>query len=149
MFYNEADQQSCTQLDMCDVVEQPLEHILIIDDDFDQTEVLAHRFRKQGYNVSVATTFCDGLATAKAEHPNVVVLDLGLPDGDGLDICTELSGERTTADIPVITVSGMERPDIVRTAREAGCQYYVRKPYDPNALLILVQHAITEARDWC
>ena len=50
--------------------------------------------------------------------------------------------------IPVIILSGMERPDIIRRSRAAGCQYFVRKPYDPNALLILVQHAIGETRGW-
>jgi len=42
----------------------------------------------------------------------------------------------------------MEKPSIVRQARAAGCQYYVRKPYDPNALLLLVQNAISESKDW-
>jgi len=46
--------------------------------------------------------------------------------------------------IPVIVLSGMERPDVIRRSRAAGCLYYVRKPYDPNALLILINHAIGE-----
>jgi CheY-like chemotaxis protein len=45
----------------------------------------------------------------------------------------------------VIIVSGMERHDVVRSARAAGSQYYVRKPYDPSALLILIERAIDEA----
>jgi AmiR/NasT family two-component response regulator len=42
----------------------------------------------------------------------------------------------------------MERPDIIRSARSAGCQYYVRKPYDPNALLLVVETAIAEGKAW-
>ncbi len=52
-----------------------------------------------------------------------------------------------TCDIPVIVVSGMESPDVIRRSRAAGCYYYLRKPYDPNALLTLIQQAIDEARD--
>ena len=54
----------------------------------------------------------------------------------------------TLPDIPVIIVSGDDKPDVVRKARAAGCHFYVRKPYDPNALLTLSRTAIAESRDW-
>jgi CheY-like chemotaxis protein len=75
-------------------------------------------------------------------------MDLRLPDADGLDLCQQLDESPSTCGIPVIVLSGMERPDIIRRAREVGCQYYVRKPYDPNALLLLIQHALREADDY-
>jgi CheY-like chemotaxis protein len=78
----------------------------------------------------------------------LILLDLRLPDADGFSVCQELADSSETCAIPVIILSGMERPDIIRRSRAAGCQYFVRKPYDPNALLILVQHAIGEARNW-
>jgi twitching motility two-component system response regulator PilH len=80
--------------------------------------------------------------------PSLVLLDLRLPDADGFNVCQELADASETCTIPVIILSGMERPDIIRRSRAAGCQYYVRKPYDPNALLILVQHAIGESKAW-
>ena len=66
----------------------------------------------------------------------------------GFDVCQQLADDPQTCSIPVIILSGMERPDIIRRARSSGCQYFVRKPYDPNALLVLIQSAIGEADKW-
>jgi CheY-like chemotaxis protein len=124
------------------------QRILIIDDDDAMVEVLSQRLNRQGYEILVAASGDEGLATARREIPSLVLLDLRLPDADGFSVCQELADSAETCSIPVIILSGMERPDIIRRSRAAGCQYFVRKPYDPNALLILMQHAIGEARDW-
>ncbi len=124
------------------------QRILIIDDDDAMVDVLSQRLSRQGYQILVATSGDAGLAMARRELPSLVLLDLRLPDADGFSICQELADSAETCSIPVIILSGMERPDIIRRSRAAGCQYFVRKPYDPNALLILVQHAIGEARNW-
>jgi CheY-like chemotaxis protein len=50
-----------------------------------------------------------------------------------------------TCDVPVIVLSGEERPDVVRRARQAGCRFFLRKPYDPNVLLALVMAALSDA----
>jgi CheY-like chemotaxis protein len=118
--------------------------VLIIDDDDAMVDVLGERLRRQGYAVRVATSGDEGLAIARRHLPRLVLLDLRLPDGDGFSICQELADDSDTCTIPVIILSGMERPDIIRRSRAAGCQYFVRKPYDPNALLILMQHAMGE-----
>jgi len=144
MTYEEPSVQSAP----CDVLPPHLEHILVVDDDFSQAETLAHHLRKQGYQTSIATTGREGLTLARTAHPDLIILDIRLPDHDGLDICAKLSDDCQTGEIPVIVVTGLERPNIVRQARAAGCRYYVRKPYDPNALLILVQDAIAEAQSW-
>jgi CheY-like chemotaxis protein len=83
-----------------------------------------------------------------ADRPSLIVLDLRLPDTDGFSVCSQLVDDPATSEIPVIILSGMERPDIIRQSRAAGCQYFVRKPYDPNALLILIRQAIDESRGW-
>lgn len=143
-FFVESDPSA----DPCAVVDQPVDHILIVDDDTEQVDVLSHSFTSLGYRVSVAGTRADGLTIAAADRPDLILLDICLPDGDGLGICEEICDNQRTGDIPVIIVSGTEKPDVVRKARAAGCHYYVRKPYDPNALLILAQNAIRESRDW-
>jgi CheY-like chemotaxis protein len=126
----------------------PQDHILIVDDDEAQAEVLSIRFRGQGFATTMAATGRAGLSLARSQHPDLIVLDLRLPDVDGLNICRELTDDPQTCHIPVIILSGMERPDIIRSARSAGCQYYVRKPYDPNALLLVVETAIAEGKAW-
>lgn len=122
--------------------------ILIIDDDQDQVDVLAYRLKQHGYRTYSAETGRYGMQVALDQLPNLILLDLRLPDTDGFHICQSLADDPATCFIPVIILSGMERPDIIRRSRAAGCQYYVRKPYDPNALLILIEQAINEAESW-
>ena len=116
--------------------------ILIVDDDEAMVDVLSLRLARQGFETLAATSGEQGLALARSERPALILLDLRLPGVDGFTICQQLVDGSETCDIPVIIVSGMERPDIIRQCRSAGCQYFVRKPYDPNALLVLIQQSI-------
>jgi CheY-like chemotaxis protein len=122
--------------------------ILIVDDDTPQADVLSRRLQQQGFDTALAATGAEGLVTAHQRQPSLVLLDLRLPDTDGWAVCEKLADASSTCHIPVIMLSAMERPDIIRRSRAAGCQYFVRKPYDPNALLILIRHAIQEANSW-
>ena len=118
--------------------------ILIIDDDEVLSDVLSRRLRQQGFDALTADSGQCGLARAKADQPSLILLDLRLPDADGITICEQLADDLETCAIPVIILTGMERPDILRRCRAAGCHYYLRKPYDPNALLILIRQAIVD-----
>ncbi|MGD0653655.1 MAG: response regulator [Thermoguttaceae bacterium] len=118
--------------------------ILIIDDDEVLSDVLSRRLQQQGFDALTADSGQCGLARARADQPSLILLDLRLPDADGITICEQLADDLETCAIPVIILTGMERPDILRRCRAAGCHYYLRKPYDPNALLVLVRQAITD-----
>jgi CheY-like chemotaxis protein len=123
--------------------------ILLVDDDEALLEVLSRRLSRQGFDTVTADSGESGLAKARADRPTLIVLDLRLPDRDGFDICQELDESPETCGIPKIILSGMVRPDIIRRARQVGCQYFVRKPYDPNALLVLIRQAIDETTGQC
>ncbi|MFV2069741.1 MAG: PleD family two-component system response regulator [Pirellulales bacterium] len=118
--------------------------ILIIEDDHDISDVLSIRLDRQGFNTFSTDNGLSGLALARKILPHLVILDVRLPDIDGFTVCQELVDTPETCDIPVIILSGSEFPDIVRRCRAAGCRYYIRKPYDPNALLALIDQAISE-----
>ena len=122
--------------------------ILIVDDDDALADVLSRSLKQQGFGTIIADTGQSGLAKARSELPALIVLDLQLPDIHGLTICEQLADSPETCTIPVIILSGMERPDILRRCRAAGGQYFVRKPYDPNVLLILIRQAIQETGEW-
>ena len=122
--------------------------ILIIDDDDVLTDVLSRRLQQQGFDTITATSGESGLAKVQSDHPALIVLDLRLPDTDGLEICERLADSPETCDIPVIILSGLGEPDILRRCRAAGGCYFVRKPYDPNAMLILIRQAIRQADGW-
>ena len=122
--------------------------ILIVDDDAAMVDVLSRRLRQQGFDTASADSGASGLAVARSVRPALIVLDLRLPDTDGFTVCQQLVDCSATCDIPVIILSGMERPDIIRRSRAAGCNYFVRKPYDPNALLVLIFQALDERKSW-
>ena len=125
----------------------PRYSVLIVDDDAVMVDVLSRRLDRQGFGTLVADSGKLALELARSKRPDCILLDLRLPDVDGFDLCQDLVDSHETNEIPVIIVSGLDRPDIVRRSRAAGCQYYVRKPYDPNALLTLIRQAIDEARE--
>ena len=122
--------------------------VLIIDDDDTLSAVLSHWLKKQGLKTVAAYSGEAGLEKAKAESPSVIVLDLGLPDVDGLSICEQLADAPETCSMPILILSGSEQPGLVRRCRAAGCHYFLRKPYDPNALLVLIRQAIHDAGQW-
>ncbi|HEX3727488.1 MAG TPA: response regulator [Pirellulales bacterium] len=123
----------------------PPHTILIVDDDEVLADVLSMRLGRQGFDTTTADNGQRALELARSQRPSVILLDLRLPDIDGFELCQMLVDDEVTCDIPVIIVSGLEQPDVIRRSRAAGCLYYVRKPYDPNALLILIRQAIEEA----
>ncbi|HUT88605.1 MAG TPA: response regulator [Thermoguttaceae bacterium] len=134
------------ELDSQDAGER--ETILIVDDDEAMADVLSRRLRQQGFETVTADTGASGVAVAQSLEPALIVLDLRLPDTDGFTVCQRLVDSPVTCHIPVIILSGMERPDIIRRSRAAGCSFFVRKPYDPNALLVLIRQALDERKAW-
>ena len=124
-----------------DVEEEP-RTILIVDDDEDQAFCLATRLESQGFAAVVAHTGRHALASAQIDPPDLVLLDLRLPDMNGFDVCAELADVPGTSSIPVLILSGVDRSDVVRNSRAAGCRFFVHKPYDPNALLALIETSL-------
>ena len=119
------------------------QQILIIDDDREQTETLAFALRRQGFDVVTAHSVQAGSAAVELYRPQLMIMDIRLPDGNGLDLCERMGDDATTCQIPVIILSAMEGPNLVRRARSAGCHFFLRKPYDPNALLLLAENALS------
>ena len=124
--------------------------VLIADDDESQVAALELSLSRQGYDTFSAHSGPSALKLARQQRPDLILLDVQLPEMDGLRVCTHLADDVATCHIPVIILSGMARPDIVSCSRGAGCKYFVRKPYDPNALLTLIEHSIAGAGefDW-
>ncbi len=122
--------------------------ILLVDDDRAAIEPLHIQLQIEGFEVLLTETGQQGLDLARSWHPDVIVLDLCLPDVHGLEICQALMTTSATADIPIIILSGMEGRDLPRRCRAAGGMYYVAKPYDPNVLLLLISQAAADHRLW-
>ena len=100
-------------------------HVLVVDDDDLLRESVRARLLEDGYNVSVAANGDAALATASRNPPDLVLLDIGLPDSDGLDICRALQRERA---IPVIFLTGRSS-EIDKVSGLALGDDYVTKPF--------------------
>jgi DNA-binding response OmpR family regulator len=122
--------------------------ILVVDDDTELVEAIGRRLTQQKFDVLIAKNGAQGRALAKRRHPDLILLDVRLPDMSGLDLCQELTDAPATCGIPVILISGSDQADVIRRSRAAGSEYFVRKPYDPKALLALIRHALTASRTW-
>jgi two-component system KDP operon response regulator KdpE len=106
-------------------------HVLLIDDEAPFVRAMAISLRAHGYEVDTAASGADGLRRAADAHPDAVVLDLGLPDIDGLDVLTAL---RAWSDVPVLVLSARHTEDAKVTALDAGADDYVTKPFTVNEL---------------
>lgn len=137
----------CETLEYPDLDEAliPTNTILIVDDDTDQTEILSRCLSRQGFVTHVANTLHEGHSLAKRHRPDLILLDVDLPDGSGIEMCAELDDSPMFTNTPVIVISGMDSPNLVRQSRAAGGKYFVHKPYDPNALLVLIEQQLSES----
>ncbi len=111
-----------------------MSHILIVEDDKDIADLLAHSLQKAGYATDIAATGTAVLPRVKATPPDLILLDLMLPGMDGLLVCQALRGDPATAAIPIImlTARGDEAERIA--GLELGADDYVTKPFSPREL---------------
>jgi DNA-binding response OmpR family regulator len=109
--------------------------ILVIEDDDDVARLEQVVLERAGYEVRRTATGADGLEQADAFHPDVVILDVGLPDISGLDVCTSLSNSSSAF---VLMVSGHTREQDVLLGLGLGADDYITKPFSGNELVARV-----------
>jgi CheY-like chemotaxis protein len=121
--------------------------ILVVDDNEDAAEMLALVLRKRGFTVVLAFDGEEALTMAQAHHPDVVLLDIGLPGIDGYEVARRLRASPLPERPVLIAVTGYGQPaDRVRS-REAGFDHHLVKPVAMEKLLPLLEPAADEARD--
>lgn len=113
--------------------------ILIVDDDALIQESLSLLLRLRGYGVEIAGSGNEALSSMKSQRPDLVVLDLGLQDTDGLDVCQRV---RQTSDVPIIVLSARTGDADKVTALERGADDYVTKPFSSDELLARIRVAL-------
>ncbi len=123
----------------------PQQHILIVEDEPNTAEMLASYFEAQGYQVTTVGWGNDALAFVKKVLPDLVVLDIRLPDIDGYEVCRRLRSHRRTSRIPIIFLTE-RRERIDRLAGlEMGAVDYVTKPFDIQELRLRVRNVLRRA----
>ncbi len=122
---------------------EPRGTILVVEDEPQMRRFLRASLGAEGYLVREAWTVADGLREAAAEHPDAILLDLGLPDGDGLELLRRV---REWSQVPVIVVSARGREEEKVAALDAGADDYLPKPFGTKELLARLRVALRHAR---
>lgn len=116
--------------------------ILIIEDDLDVAEMLNAYFRVQGYEVFTVNWGEDGVRSCLATQPDLVILDIRLPDIDGYEVARRLRGDRRTAEVPIIFLTEKrDRSDRLQ-GLELGADDYITKPFDVQELRLRVRNSL-------
>jgi DNA-binding response OmpR family regulator len=118
------------------------ENLLVVEDDIDVAEMLTAYFRAQGYEVQAVNWGEDAVQTCRATHPDLVILDIRLPDIDGFVVARRLRSNQRTQDIPIIFLTEMrERIDRMQ-GLELGADDYITKPFDIQELRLRVRNSL-------
>ncbi len=118
--------------------------ILIVDDERDIVKALMIRLQGAGYEVVTAFDGAQGVFMAHKEKPDLVILDIRMPAGDGFSVAQRLKRSIHTFTIPVIFLTGSPEETAEEKAMALGARFYVKKPYDPEELLDAIRRALEE-----
>ena len=118
-------------------------HLLIVDDDPLIQESLSLFLRLRGFSVESATNSADAIAALDRKRADLVILDLGLPDLDGREVCARI---RRTSDVPIIMLSARSGDHDKISALERGADDYVTKPFSADELLARIRVALRRVR---
>ncbi len=122
--------------------------ILVVDDEGQIRRLLRRILEQEGYKVLLADTGKEGLAQAGNSRPGVIILDLGLPDMDGMDVLKEV---RSRSSVPVLILSVREAEETIVQALDAGADDYLSKPFRSGELLArvraLLRHRLSGQED--
>ena len=113
--------------------------ILVIDDDADLVRALRVRLRAHNYEISTAGDGYSAIAAAQKVHPDLIVLDLGLPAGDGFVVLERLQKNDALSSVPVIVLSARDPQDNEARALRAGAAAFFQKPADNEELMNVIR----------
>lgn len=120
--------------------------ILVVDDEPDALEVLGFKLREAGCTPSFAADGAKALAAVRRERPDLIVLDLMLPEIDGLEVCKILRRDPGTAAIPIVMLTAKAAEMDRVLGLELGADDYVTKPYSPRELVLRIKKLLARAK---
>jgi DNA-binding response OmpR family regulator len=119
-----------------------MKKILVIDDLPENVFMLQDRLENEGYEVITAYEGKSGINKAINEHPDLILLDIMMPEVTGIDVCKTLVANNATADIPIILVTAKSDAEDTREGLEAGAFDYIKKPFNQIELLARINSAL-------
>lgn len=109
--------------------------ILLVDDEPDIVETVSFMLQSRNYQVSIASGGQEGIEKAQKEHPDLLLLDIMMPDVDGYDVCMKLKSDEDTRNIPIIMLTAKGESEAVLKSHSLGADDYVVKPFSLPTLL--------------
>jgi DNA-binding response OmpR family regulator len=122
--------------------------ILIVDDDPDLRRALKLRLRANHYETFHAADGYSAIAMAQKEHPNLIILDLGLPAGDGFVVLDRLQNSDSLSNIPVIVLTARDAQNNEERSLKAGASAFFQKPVDNAEFLDVIRATLENASVW-
>lgn len=116
--------------------------ILIIDDDINFIEYLNRKLKKENFEVSFTNSGNDAINFIKKEIPDLILLDIMMPEISGIEICKNIISEPQISNIPVIFITGKISPEDVQAGFQAGAYDYIKKPIDSLEFLARIRAAL-------
>jgi DNA-binding response OmpR family regulator len=114
-------------------------NILIIEDDPEAARILELSLKREKYKITIAMNGTQGLVSAQTARPDLVLLDLMLPDIDGFEVCRRIRANPLTAELPIVVVSARTQDADKLMAVQLGANGYLTKPYRRANLLAMIQ----------
>ena len=113
--------------------------VLIIEDEQDVSDLVQYHVKKAGFSVLTAATAPDGLSMARKYRPELIILDLMLPGGNGVEICRALRADESTAHIGIVMLTAKAETHSCEEGLEVGADDYLTKPFSPRELILRTQ----------
>lgn len=120
--------------------------ILVVDDEELIVKMVGLRLKANGYDVISACDGKEGLAKAKEEFPDLIILDVMMPVMDGYKVCGLLKKDTRFAKIPIIMFTAKAQVDDKKIGEEVGANAYITKPFDPQVLLGKIRELLGESK---
>jgi DNA-binding response OmpR family regulator len=117
--------------------------ILIVDDEPNIVSMLADELSDAGYDKQTTDNGRDALEAARHDHPDLMLLDVQMPQLDGFEVASRLKADPATASIPIIMLSAMEGRGARVIGLESGAEEYLSKPFDPAELLARIRNLLS------
>lgn len=121
-----------------------MKSILFVEDDVELAKVLPMRLRQEGYQVSVAGNGTQAVQDARETKPDLILLDIMLPEMDGYRVCSLLKRDDRYKSIPILVLSARTQASDVRKGMASGADGYIVKPFKPEELLSKIKELLAK-----
>lgn len=121
--------------------------VLVVDDELDVVKTVSMRLKTLGYDVITAMDGLEATSKAMQEGPDVIILDIGMPAGDGHIVAERLKSSAKTCLVPIIFLTARTSVEDQQKAFKEGVEKYITKPFDPQELILAIEAVLRACKE--